>query len=261
MKRSCPKKQSSLAWQRRRLLLLSCSRQKRRTRKLLPAIERYDGPAFRVLRRYLRLRRADRPDVLILSARWGLIAGDTLLPSYEQRMSSRRAGELRGDVTARLREFLTPQHCEVFMSMSEIYFQAVNVQELSQINGAEIFAMQGGRGRRLAALYDWLHGAPPPKPKTVRQLSSKGQRGNLRLRGVEIECDKGRALALARQALPQEATVATRINSWYVQLGRSRISPKWLVSKISGLPVNSFVTDEARRVLAQLGVEVRRASL
>lgn len=253
-------KQGILA-RRHRLLLLSCSRQKRRTRKLLPAIERYDGPAFRVLRRYLDQQPKGRPDVLILSAKWGLIAGDALLPPYERRMTSRRASEIQEDTTARLRKFLALRPCEVFMSMSEIYFQAINVRELSQINSTEIFVVQGGRGRNLSALYDWLHGAPPPKPKTVRRPSSKGQRGNLRLRGVEIECDKSRALALARQALPQEAAVATRINSWYVQLGRGRVSPKWLVSKIFGLPVNSFVTDEARRVLAQLGVEVRRSSL
>lgn len=37
-----------------RLLILSCSQRKRSTSNLLPAIERYDGPAFQVLRKFLR---------------------------------------------------------------------------------------------------------------------------------------------------------------------------------------------------------------
>ena len=59
-----------------RMLILACSRRKRLDEGLLPAIDRYDGPAFRVLRRFLRERPAGAPDVLILSAKHGLIAHD-----------------------------------------------------------------------------------------------------------------------------------------------------------------------------------------
>ena len=37
-----------------RLLILSCSQRKRPDRVLLPALERYDGPVFRMLRKFLR---------------------------------------------------------------------------------------------------------------------------------------------------------------------------------------------------------------
>ena len=43
-----------------RLLVLACSERKRAGPGLLPAAERYDGPAFRVLRAYLRTA-ADPP--------------------------------------------------------------------------------------------------------------------------------------------------------------------------------------------------------
>ena len=36
------------------MLILACSRRKRPDEGLLPAIERYDGPTFCVLRRFLR---------------------------------------------------------------------------------------------------------------------------------------------------------------------------------------------------------------
>ena len=58
------------------MLILACSRRKRLDEGLLPAIDRYDGSAFRVLRRFLRERPAGAPDVLILSAKHGLIAHD-----------------------------------------------------------------------------------------------------------------------------------------------------------------------------------------
>jgi hypothetical protein len=44
----------------------------------------------------------------------------------------------------------------------------------------------------------------------------------------------------------------------YVVVDEQQVAPKWLVSQLFGLPVNAFATDEARRVLAHLGIEVRR---
>jgi hypothetical protein len=38
----------------RQLLVLSCSQRKLPNPEPLPALERYDGPAFRVLRKFLR---------------------------------------------------------------------------------------------------------------------------------------------------------------------------------------------------------------
>jgi len=90
----------------RRLLLLSCSQRKCRARGLLPAIKRYDGPAFRVLRRYLDEQPTAQSEVLILSAKWGLISGNTLLPYYNQRMTEQRAAKLRPLIIKRLRKIL-----------------------------------------------------------------------------------------------------------------------------------------------------------
>jgi len=56
-----------------RLLILACSQRKRPGASSLPAIERYDGPAFRVLRRYCRLNQDNGLFVYVLSAEFGLI--------------------------------------------------------------------------------------------------------------------------------------------------------------------------------------------
>lgn len=242
----------------RRLLLLSCSRRKRRTRSLLPAVERYDGPAFRILRRYLSVQLTTRPDVLILSAKWGVVSGDTLLPDYDRRMTARRMREMRPSVIAKLREvFERGLYGEVFISMSENYLQVI--QGLPEIAGVTIYTARGGRARKLSALYDWLHDGPPPAP-IANKRSPRGNNKKPRIRGVEIRKTKTQALALARRALRREAEVATRIHSWYVPFERKKLSPKWLVGKLTGLSVNSFATDEARRVLTQLSIEVRRVA-
>lgn len=225
----------------------------------MPAVERYDGPAFRVLRRYLQRQQNGSPDVFILSAKWGLISGDTPLPYYDQRMTARRATVLRERVRVLLRAVLKPKPSEIFFLMSESYFQLIDLLEISRITDAHIYAVRGGRGQKLSALYDWLYDVPPPMPKVAKKPSIRGGE-KITLRGREIECNRTQALAMARKALRREAEIATRVNSWYVQLGRSRVSPKWLVSKISGLPVSAFVTGDARRVLAQLGIKVRRAT-
>src|SRR5215211_4455445 len=85
-----------------RMLILACSRRKRPEEDLLPAVERYDGPAFRVLRRFLRESPSKAPDILILSAEHGLIPHDLPIAAYDRKMTEARAHELRPLVLAEL---------------------------------------------------------------------------------------------------------------------------------------------------------------
>jgi hypothetical protein len=70
-----------------RLLIIACSERKNSAVGLLPAIDRYDGPAFRVLRKYLREHAERAPSILILSAKYGLIPAGQEIPMYERRLS------------------------------------------------------------------------------------------------------------------------------------------------------------------------------
>jgi len=72
----------------------------------LPAIERYDGPPFRVLRRYFREQPEHNVDAFVLSAKWGLIPADQPIPLYEQSMSRERAQALQPMVTRALLDYL-----------------------------------------------------------------------------------------------------------------------------------------------------------
>lgn len=82
---------------KRRLLILGCSATKRPDPGTLPAIERYDGPAYRVVRKHL----AELPAgsllglrILVLSAKYGLIGGWDWIANYDEKLTRSRALEL-----------------------------------------------------------------------------------------------------------------------------------------------------------------------
>jgi hypothetical protein len=90
----------------RRLLILACSQRKNPASGILPAIDRYDGPAFRVLRKFLREVPGKVPAVLILSAKYGLIDSAMGIPDYDCRMSGALAKRLRPTVLEALVQVL-----------------------------------------------------------------------------------------------------------------------------------------------------------
>lgn len=108
------------------MLILACSQRKRPDEELLPAVERYDGPAFRILRRFLRERPSQAPDVLILSAEHGLIPHDLPIALYDRKMTPARARELRPLVLAKL-DRLTAPHT----SPETLVFAGIGVRERS----------------------------------------------------------------------------------------------------------------------------------
>lgn len=239
-----------------RLLILSCAKAKRDDPELLPAIERYDGPAFRLLRRFLRSAPWQSLDVYVLSAQLGLIASSEPIPNYDRLMTQERARELQPGVTAAL-EAIT--HAGAYQEMlvwtGTGYAVALEGYAGLMPEGLTIRSAEGAIGKKLAILYDWLYGAPPDKPEAAR---AKGQ-SQVSLRGVVVKATREQALAVARQALVAGEAEAQRYHAWYVSVDGGRVAPKWLIGQLTGLPPGGFATTEARRVLAQLEIEVRRA--
>jgi hypothetical protein len=159
----------------RRLLLLACSQRKRTGPSELPAIERYDGPPYRVLRRYLRSGNEDQPDIHILSAEYGLIPLDQPIKYYDRKMSPARARELNVATIARLRSIIQPDlYHEIMVSMGSTYLRALDGWTSIIPEGVTVWIARGGLGRKLTALRDWLYG-----DTTARNLH--------RLR-IEVKC-------------------------------------------------------------------------
>jgi hypothetical protein len=140
-----------------RLLILSCSERKATTPGQLLAIDRYDGPAFRVLRKYLREDSPGAPTVLILSAKYGLIAAERKVPWYDQRLTTAGAALLRPQVLQAARHVLQSQAWRAVGVCAGKEYQAV-LHGFSDLlpAGVRLDLLGGGLGKRLSALRDWL---------------------------------------------------------------------------------------------------------
>jgi hypothetical protein len=238
----------------RRLLLLACSQRKLPSPDLLPALERYDGPPFRVLRKFLRESISEAPwlDIYVLSAKYGLINISESIPMYDCKMEPPRARELQPEVLSKLDYLLTNRKYTHFhVNLGKIYLNAVSEYEKILPSDLVVSFSQGTQGRRLSTLHNWLYSRSHDQPKEHPPCIPVGK---ARLRGIEIRLSSDQVLDVARQALTEGRGDPDSYQSWYVEVDERRIAPKWLVSMLTGLPVNSFVTDEARRTLSRLGI-------
>jgi len=239
-----------------RLLIMACSQHKSEHPQLIPAIDRYDGLTYRVLRRYLQNKPQQHLHVYILSAEFGLISSHQPLPRYDRRMTSERVCELRPSVVAAMSRLLNEiDYHDLFICAGKTYLQVLEGYNKNAPPTVCASIATGPPGRRLSQLHDWLNGSPP-MPYTVRQSVAKD--GRVIIRGVEIQETSAHMLDVARQALDEGVDGVDSYQSWYVPVENRRVAPKWLVSRLSGLPVSAFTTGEARRVLTQLGIDVER---
>jgi hypothetical protein len=243
----------------RRLLILSCTQRKRQAPGLLPAIDRYDGPAFRLLRRF-RDQMLELPDVFVLSARYGLIPYEEPIPHYDQPMTPERAREMQPQIGQTLRLLIgssangNQSGTDILFCMGKLYSDTL---KSSMPLGVPCEYAEGSIGKKLSKLKQWLYGPSMPSPPKLPVIKP----GIVCLRGVKITTDAAEALRRAQSALPHQQREATSYQSWHVLVGNERVSPKWIVSLLTGLPVSTFHSDEARRVLYQIGIEVHHILL
>jgi hypothetical protein len=140
-----------------RILILACSQRKSRAPEPLPALDRYDGPAFRVLRKYLREHRDEGLTVFILSAKYGLIGANRKIIDYDCRLTPDLAATMRHKVIATVRRAMRRRRARAIgICASRDYRRALaGVEELAPEN-VRVSLIAGGQGTRLAALKQWL---------------------------------------------------------------------------------------------------------
>jgi hypothetical protein len=238
-----------------RCLILSCSKAKTGTGGAQPAIQRYDGPAYRVTR--LFLKNADSTlldvDLYVLSAQYGLISSNSLIDDYDQRMTHHRAIELNNQALNHLAQFLKNGYQEVFISMSKEYLQALKGYEALVPLATKIIISNKPEGKRLRELKLWLYKKVDKQINSVKPVKVTGQAV---IKGKLIEATPNQVLEIAQKSLPNAKSPPFNIREWYTIIGGQKVSPKWIVSILSELDVSEFQASDARRVLAQLGISV-----
>lgn len=141
------------------MLILGCSQTKRPDPLPLDAIDRYNGPLFRVLRSALKgwpeLRRD--VDVFVLSAKHGLIPGRNVpIENYDQRMTPERARELELWVSAGvISHFETYDYQEILICAGKVYHLAL-ATALERLPESRVTRTTGGIGEQAGQLKDWL---------------------------------------------------------------------------------------------------------
>lgn len=243
-----------------RCLLISCSDRKSTGQAPMSALDRYDGPTFRIVRRYLRQNPGTLGKELlvrIISAKYGLLRPETIVPDYDLRMTRERALELQPQVVAALRDWLMPyRQFALFVNLGAAYQAAIEPLEawLPESDN-EVTAASGGAGKKQQQLVAWLNGTEMVTMK--RTISSPTvATGRALLRGVSISATPAEIEEKVAEWLATGDQDYQRAKSWMAQVGSYTVAPKWLVSRLSGVPVSTFAADEARRVLAQLGIPV-----
>jgi hypothetical protein len=172
-------------------------------------------------------------------------------------MTRQRALELRPTVAAKLKRIfnnkLYDETGEAFVCLGKDYFQVVDADGTLFSSTPLVKVAEGSLGRKLSCLHDWLYGHPPKVSSST--LKTKGKAV---LRGVELTLTPAQVFSIARIGIAERRGDSTGFKSWYVTVDKVRLSPKWLVSQLTGVPVSGFSTGEALRLLSHLGIKVER---
>jgi predicted RNA-binding protein len=133
------------------LLILPCSKRKKRISNAY-AIDLYDGPFYRMVRK----NKPENLDILILSAKYGLIRYNEKISDYEQIMTVERAEELANSVYIKLKEILKMNHYDhVLINLGKTYVIALEKSK-TMLSRYNVYWANGQIGERLNQLKNWL---------------------------------------------------------------------------------------------------------
>ena len=139
------------------LLIIACSGRKIKTPGRIPAFERYDGNSYRILRKAIREGYfPDNLDILIISAKFGLLGWDEKIEGYDQLMSRDQAIKLRSSIQEDLKSFLDGKHYDkLFMNMGATYLETLGGFDWSKHVNEKIEA-KGRIGEKSSQMKTWI---------------------------------------------------------------------------------------------------------
>lgn len=133
-----------------RLLILPCSKRKKQLNNVC-SINLYDGPFYRILRKYS----LNNIDLMILSAKYGLISSNDLISYYDQKMTRNRAEEMAGEIASKIEKVVDDNNYdEIFINLGKNYMAALKESKI--LSSANAIVASGEIGERLHQLKTWL---------------------------------------------------------------------------------------------------------
>ena len=135
------------------LIIMSCSKTKKNI-DIAPAIEMYDGQAYRTLKKNL----SGNVRILIISAKYGLLRPSDIISWYDQEMTAAKAMDLRRQVQEEVMKTTKKKNTErVFIYLGYPYNLAISneLERYLKLNFDGQIA-DGYSGMRLHQLKEWL---------------------------------------------------------------------------------------------------------
>lgn len=140
---------------KKRLLIIPCSKTKIWSEIPLPAIERYNGYFFKILKK----NRKSNMDVLILSAKYGLLNEDEKTLYYDKKMNLTIARELEIQVYNKFFEDVDlGEYKEICVNLGRYYIDCFSktLSDIKESFMGEVITFHGGLGERGCAMKNWL---------------------------------------------------------------------------------------------------------
>ncbi len=137
------------------LLIVSCTDSKTRGAGTMPAFDRYN---FDVLKKAKREGYyPSNLNLLILSAKYGLITPDAEIEDYDLRMTNDHARELRQTVSGELdRHLQQNDYSEIFVNLGRTYMIAIEQSTEIQRQSQRVIHATGGIGSKKGQMKRWI---------------------------------------------------------------------------------------------------------
>lgn len=139
------------------LLIISCSKKKKKVNSKLKAIELYDGVIFRTIKKTISESQiSELLDILIISAKYGLIKSTDKIRYYDETMNENKVKLLKPQVTKKIQKTLKNNYDEIFINLGKNYIPLVKGIEKFINSNSRIIYANGKIGKRLKQTKNWL---------------------------------------------------------------------------------------------------------
>jgi len=109
-----------------RIVIISCSGKKKCFPKAAPALEVYDGPYYKTIRKLKKEGQlSDDVKILIISAKYGLLALSDPIEMYDEKISQKSATELNSTILVKLANEISEQCEELVINLGKDYLPAI----------------------------------------------------------------------------------------------------------------------------------------
>lgn len=141
-----------------RLLVMSCSNRKIKEPALMPAWERYNGPAYWVVNKSLKDIKCPETTHIIISAKYGVIEPTLPIPDYNVKMTPFLAKTQSKTIRERLQMKVDEVKPSEILVFAGPHYQAAVMPPTSWAGDVPVTAVWGQLGFRYQLLRAWYRG-------------------------------------------------------------------------------------------------------